>query len=315
MNRLGGKAGAKSPAAGPASETPAAETPAAGPPAPGRGADAGRFSLFSNEEQVLRKADQMLRGLEELAAGVTELADAYRKGYREQQRLVRLSDRMQLDLQRAKARLSEQAIDLQALNRTLAAEVDHRGRLEAELRSLLDVDTLTGARSRRNFFELGTREVARSQRSESPLALMMIDLDRFKLLNDTYGHETGDVALRGFVEVTQPLIRALDVLGRLGGEEFAVLLSDTGVEHATGVAERICRAVARAPVITPQGQALSITVSIGVAELLPGETLQEVLHRADRALYEAKRAGRNRVALAPAERLPAAPLPGAEEAP
>lgn len=274
--------------------TPAAREAEATPP---QGAEAAPtpFSLFDKEEEVLRGAAQMLQQLQDLGSGVGELADAYRQSYREQQRLVRLSDRMQRDLQKAKARLAEQARDLQALNETLAAEIQHRNRLELELRSMVETDVLTGARSRRRFLELAAKLTEAGPHGRSPVSVLMLDLDRFKLLNDTHGHEAGDGALRSFAQRVQGLIRGADVLGRLGGEEFGLLLPDTTLRQAEAIANRIVRAIAALAVPLPDGGSIPITVSIGAAEAAAGETPEAMLRRADLCLYEAKRLGRNRV--------------------
>ncbi|MBE9607686.1 GGDEF domain-containing protein [Acetobacteraceae bacterium H6797] len=257
------------------------------------------FSLFDREEEVLRRSAEMLRQLEAVAGGVGDLATAYRKGYREQQRLVRLSDRMQNDLQRAKARLAEQARDLQALNKTLAAEVQHRTRLETELRLLLETDSLTGAKTRRRFLELAEREVERHRVSNAPCVVILLDLDRFKSINDRYGHAMGDEALRGFVQVSLAAIGPSDFLGRLGGEEFALMMPDRGMAEAQAMANAICEATRGMRLQDAGGERVPLSVSIGVAELAPGESLESVMRRADLGLYEAKRLGRGRVALAP----------------
>ncbi|WP_419897524.1 GGDEF domain-containing protein [Roseomonas sp. USHLN139] len=256
--------------------------------------EAARFSLFDKEEEVLRSAALMLAQLGDIGGTVSDLADAYRQSYREQERLVRLSDRMQRDLQKAKARLAEQAADLLALNETLAAEIELRGRLELELRSMLETDALTGARSRRHFYDLAAAEFARQQRNGAALSLAVLDLDRFKRLNDAHGHEAGDAALRAFAGCCQGVIRGFDVFGRLGGEEFGLLLPETGLEEARAIADRICAATAALEVPLAPGGSLCFSVSIGFATRAPGETLQQLMRRADRGLYQAKDQGRGR---------------------
>ncbi|WP_200845202.1 GGDEF domain-containing protein [Roseomonas sp. 18066] len=256
--------------------------------------EARRFSLFDKEEEVLRSAALMLAQLGDIGGTVSDLAEAYRQSYREQERLVRLSDRMQRDLQKAKARLAEQASDLLALNETLAAEIELRGRLELELRSMLETDALTGARSRRHFYDLAASEFTRQQRNGAALSLAILDLDRFKRLNDAHGHEAGDAALRAFAACCQKMIRGFDVFGRLGGEEFGLLLPETGLDEARAAAERICAAIAGLEVPLANGESIRISVSIGFATRAPGETLEQLLRRADRGLYQAKHQGRSR---------------------
>ncbi|RZL97860.1 MAG: GGDEF domain-containing protein, partial [Sphingomonas sp.] len=238
------------------------------------------FSLFDNEEAVIARADAMQTRLAEMAGGVKELAGAYRRGTREQRRLVRLSDRMQRDLQ--------------SLNEALSSEIDHRRRLESELRRLADTDALTGAMTRRCFLTLGERAWRGSQDSGGTACALMLDLDRFKTINDRYGHAGGDAALVAFAEACRANLRGIDLFGRMGGEEFAVVLVDTGEAVAREVAERLRRAVAALTVSVEQG-AIPVSVSVGFAAGRPDESLQAALMRADAALYAAKAAGRDRV--------------------
>lgn len=182
-------------------------------------------------------------------------------------------------------------------------------------------DHLTGAWSRKAFFEIATRERARSARAARPLALMLIDLDNFKAINDSGGHHAGDLALQLVAERARRTLRAVDCVARLGGDEFAVLLPDTGLGHAAGVGDKLQAAVRAAADTLPAapGQpplALTLTLSIGVTVLADGETVQAALARADAALYAAKAAGRNRVhALAPEPHLALAPDVRPPEAP
>jgi diguanylate cyclase (GGDEF)-like protein len=122
----------------------------------------------------------------------------------------------------------------------------------------------------------------------------MLDIDHFKRINDTHGHAGGDAALRGLAETLRLGVRAADVLGRLGGEEFAVLLPQAALDDATGYAERL-RAGIAGSVVVHQHQELRFTCSFGVAQMRPSDDLDALVGRADAALYEAKRAGRDRV--------------------
>jgi diguanylate cyclase (GGDEF)-like protein len=128
----------------------------------------------------------------------------------------------------------------------------------------------------------------------SPIALMMIDIDHFKRLNDRFGHATGDEALCVFAATAQQALRDHDIMGRLGGEEFALVLPGTDLEGALQAAERLRIAVAAA-VLPTSGSQYSMTVSIGVVVIDPNEHIKSALARADHALYAAKSAGRNRV--------------------
>ncbi len=153
-------------------------------------------------------------------------------------------------------------------------------------------DSLTNALNRRSLIEACERELERCRRHGHRMALLMLDLDHFKTINDTYGHMTGDRVLVSFVTRVRDQLRRPDQLGRFGGEEFILLLPDTPPESALVVAERIRAAVAKVSEGLP-----AITVSIGVTVNRPDETdIDELLARADRALYLAKSQGRNRIA-------------------
>jgi diguanylate cyclase (GGDEF)-like protein len=262
------------------------------------------YTLFDAEEQVLREAEDMVRKLDEVAGGVKRLAEAYGRGYREQSRLVRISDRMQQELQDANRNLTEQARELRALNTTLEAEIQERERLANELEKLATIDELTGLFGRRHFLSLANREFARQRRVETPVSVMMLDLDHFKRVNDTHGHAVGDSVLRTLADVLRAGLREMDVAGRLGGEEFSVLLTGAESTVAIEVAHRLRIAMAEQVVTTQSGDRVSCTISIGVAERDGDEALDDILNRADAALYAAKRAGRDRVGLAGAEARP-----------
>jgi len=248
-------------------------------------AESSDFSLFAQEEAVIAGAEQMLLKLEEVADGVRALAQAYNQGYREQQRLVRLSDRMQ--------------DELRGLNAKLEAEVAAREELAGKLTELASTDSLTGAATRRRLSELAEHERRRCFRESKPLSLVVTDIDRFKAINDGFGHAAGDAALVEFVARLRREIRDSDVIGRMGGEEFAVLLPDSDLGHSMQVAERLRAAIANTP-IPWEGVELTLTSSFGVAQLSgPDDTFDALLSRADRALYGAKRAGRNLVMAEP----------------
>ncbi len=173
---------------------------------------------------------------------------------------------------------------------------------EEALRLLSITDPLTGAYNRRHFVEFAEAEVARSARHGRPLALLALDIDHFKAINDTFGHCGGDEALRAFTAACRGSLRVSDMLGRLGGEEFAVLLPETGTDGALTVAEHL-RSVVEDMAVPHGGTTIRLTVSIGVARFSPDEPcIDSLLSRADKALYRAKREGRNRAVLA--ERAP-----------
>ena len=167
-------------------------------------------------------------------------------------------------------------------------------RLKDELEYLVSHDVLTGAYSRRGFLSLAESEISRALRMQRPTALLVLDLDHFKQVNDRYGHPAGDVVLRRFTEITRTCLRREDLLGRFGGEEFMVLLPDTAPSAALVVAERIRTAVHATRVISVHHH-IRFTVSIGVANIVGRGTLEELLKLADSAMYLAKSRGRNRV--------------------
>lgn len=168
---------------------------------------------------------------------------------------------------------------------------------EMELRRLASTDSLTGALNRRHFMDLAEREQRRALRYQMPLSVFLMDIDLFKNINDTYGHAAGDDILKRLIKICRDTLREPDLVGRFGGEEFAVLLPQTGADGALQVAERLRRAVA-ATKITTGKKTMRFTVSIGVASWQPDRgTIQDALSSADKALYAAKADGRNRVVL------------------
>ncbi|MCL4559461.1 MAG: diguanylate cyclase [Chloroflexi bacterium] len=170
--------------------------------------------------------------------------------------------------------------------------------LHAEVQRSAITDQLTGQYNRRGFFDLGKREIERFHRFGRPLSLIMLDVDHFKRVNDTLGHAAGDAVLHDVANRCCAQVRHVDIAGRVGGEEFAILLPETDLHTAGEVAERIRRAVAEQPFDTGR-EPISLTVSLGVAPALPDtQDVASLLDRADAALYVAKRKGRNRVEVA-----------------
>ena len=165
---------------------------------------------------------------------------------------------------------------------------------ELELRLIAQVDQLTGALTRRGFLDQAEREIARAQRYGRPSSLVMLDVDHFKSVNDTYGHGVGDQVLRNIAELASVALRPTDVFGRLGGEEFAIILSETSGEQALVVAERLRGAIADQPTTLSDGRMLQVTASFGIAPLMrPVSSVPSWLESADRMLYAAKASGRN----------------------
>ena len=263
------------------------------------------FDLFDHEVAVLLRASRFLadhpEDVEGLRATVHELIQAFQQSAREQKRLMRTGDRQQeqlrsvsRELKEKSMLLEEQARHLRILNTDLAHEVENRKVLEVELRILATTDPLTGVYNRRRFLELGEYERLREVRNRRGLSLLALDIDHFKRVNDTHGHGVGDETLVRFVQACSTSLRAMDTLGRTGGEEFAVLLPETTLDAACEVAERMRATVGDCAMNGAQGS-FQVTVSIGAAQLQDGESFEAIMARADVMLYAAKHAGRDRV--------------------
>jgi diguanylate cyclase (GGDEF)-like protein len=163
------------------------------------------------------------------------------------------------------------------------------------LERLACLDGMTGLNNRRHFSALAAMEWSRFKRYGRPLALLMLDIDFFKSINDRYGHDVGDQVIRAVADILQKQKRSSDVVGRMGGEEFALLLPEASVESAAAAAERLRRLVAEYPIVVGEDR-IPVTLSAGVAACHVGTSgIEQLLKEADIALYEAKRTGRNRV--------------------
>ncbi len=163
------------------------------------------------------------------------------------------------------------------------------------LERLASIDAMTGLANRRNFLELAEAEWTRFRRYGRPMALLMCDIDHFKAVNDTYGHDAGDQVIKTVADVLHKHKRASDTAGRLGGEEFALILPEATLDSAVAAGERLRKLVAE-HVITVGGARISVTISVG-ASICHAATsgIEDLIKQADLALYEAKRGGRNRV--------------------
>ncbi len=176
---------------------------------------------------------------------------------------------------------------------TTATAAMHNAMLYGEIESLATIDPLTRQFNRRTFFEAGEREIERGRRFGRPLSGIMLDVDWFKQVNDTYGHSAGDQVLVGIVERCCSVIRHVDVLGRYGGDEFAILLPEADHTLANEIANRIRISVCKSPIVTDVGP-VPVSISIGIAESTPESgDLSSLLKKADQALYQAKQAGKN----------------------
>lgn len=268
------------------------------------------FSIFDNEEKVIKQAEDLANSFDAHAKLVHDnmksLATGYRRSFREQQRLIRLSDRQQeqlrqmtVELQDANERLEDQAKTLEALNQALQEEIKQKKLLEEELRAIAMIDSLTGVYTRRQMLEFGNNELKRFLRTEHSLSLLMLDIDHFKKINDTYGHSVGDGALKHFAEVCKSSLRTTDIIGRIGGEEFVIIMPDTTEEEGYSVAERIRMRIAETPFFIDDTETrIVLTVSIGLYQFTKDDrSFEHALSKADSALYEAKGAGRNNVVI------------------
>ena len=181
-------------------------------------------------------------------------------------------------------RLRVRQVELEKANRQLAL--------------LANTDGLTGVANRRYFLQRLEEELERGKRYHSPLVLVLIDVDHFKQVNDQHGHQAGDEVLKALSEFTTDLLRSNDLVGRLGGEEFAILMPESDQQVGAVVSERVRAEVAARDIETVAGP-LAITISIGVTQAIPDiDDAETMLRRADNALYRAKSAGRNRVVMA-----------------
>jgi diguanylate cyclase (GGDEF)-like protein/PAS domain S-box-containing protein len=177
----------------------------------------------------------------------------------------------------------------------VARDITERKTMEEELRMLATTDSLTNVWNRRYFLQLAERELDRIRRYKGSCALMMIDIDHFKTVNDTYGHDVGDRVLGKVAEIGKTTLRQVDTFARFGGDEFIALLPETGLDQALVVAERL-RAIVADQSMTGESSSLRITLSIGMTLAGPDSGgLYTLLKEADLALYEAKNKGRNRV--------------------
>ncbi|MBP9694624.1 MAG: GGDEF domain-containing protein, partial [Alphaproteobacteria bacterium] len=184
---------------------------------------------------------------------------------------------------------------------TICVEITDRKIFENELRRLATVDPLTGCFNRRRFLELANMEFVRAERYNLSLCVMMLDIDHFKSINDTFGHAVGDEALIKLAKVVKGMIRDTDIFGRFGGEEFALLLPNTNLVDGQKIAERVREAIGGIK-LSSNEDVICFTVSIGLTHYLVkmDDTISKALQRADEALYVAKKSGRNKVILSEA---------------
>ena len=179
---------------------------------------------------------------------------------------------------------------------TAVRDISAHKQMETYLNNIANSDALTGVGNRRYFLEEGKKAYAHSKRYGQPLSLVMMDIDKFKNINDTYGHDIGDIALKALASICVDTLRTSDLFARLGGEEFAAVLPSTEIEGATQLATRLRECVEAMVTPSPKGD-IRYTISMGVTQMLgnPGEDIETMLNRSDKGLYQAKESGRNRV--------------------
>ena len=200
----------------------------------------------------------------------------------------------EISLRRYQDASAAQKAATQAESSRLKAEIARRVSLEQDLRVLASTDALTGLVNRRAFMERFSHELARSQRHGPSPTLIILDIDHFKKINDRYGHPAGDAVLAHLAQLLRASLRNVDIVGRIGGEEFAVVLVETNVEMATPVITRLLERIREGSVTLADGMPLKFTASIGSTEILWGDTIDTAIQRADEALYTAKKNGRDR---------------------
>jgi diguanylate cyclase len=184
---------------------------------------------------------------------------------------------------------------LQAEVESLRAERDALVRVLQHTEALSLTDELTGLPNRRAFVQRLDQELSRSQRTGQPLAMVLLDIDNFKAINDRYGHYVGDMILRGYAQSMVPEIRQHDLLARYGGEEFVLLLPETLLDDARNALDKLGRRIRREPLDVGDTLIDLPTFSAGIACLRAGESATTLINRADQSLYRAKRLGRNRI--------------------
>jgi two-component system, cell cycle response regulator len=198
------------------------------------------------------------------------------------------------DVQELKARVRV-GVRLASLQERLAAKIAELEVARDELERLASTDALTELCSRRRWYEAAGDEIARFRRHRRPFSILVADLDFFKRVNDTFGHAAGDDVLKTFAKLLRTATRTTDVLGRIGGEEFAALFPETALDSTEAVAERIVNACGSVRAISGSAS-IDFTCSIGITEAVADDdSIEIMLRRADAALYEAKRGGRNQV--------------------
>jgi diguanylate cyclase (GGDEF)-like protein len=193
--------------------------------------------------------------------------------------------------------VAEKTLALRSAKEKLEKELEVKKKLEEELKHQAATDPLTGMMNRRALFDICIKEIGQASRYKHALSCLILDIDKFKNVNDIYGHDAGDIVLERIANLMQENIRSADYVGRIGGEEFAILMPSTDAESAYEIADRLRSHIEQNSIVANK-QTIHITISIGISELHANETdTHDIMKRADDALYEAKETGRNRVCI------------------
>jgi diguanylate cyclase (GGDEF)-like protein/PAS domain S-box-containing protein len=178
------------------------------------------------------------------------------------------------------------------------SDITTKKQLEADLQHRATIDSLSGLFNRAYFTERANHEIARAKRNQQPLVVIMLDIDHFKRINDNWGHDIGDIAIQSLAELCRSTLRDIDIIGRIGGEEFAILLPETDLETGFPVAERLRQVIEAQRITLANQQTLQFTASIGLSILsADDQKIDQILKRADLALYQAKNEGRNQTVI------------------
>jgi diguanylate cyclase (GGDEF)-like protein len=182
--------------------------------------------------------------------------------------------------------------EFKSLVTVINSMIKNRIKNEKKLEELTNKDPLTGAYNRRYFYDISQKLIAISKREHKPLSLAIIDIDNFKNINDTYGHDIGDEVIKALVNSINESIRESDILVRFGGEEFIILLPNISIEQTSIVMEKVRNNVQQ---LKLQGSTISFTISGGVSEYIDTDTIDTIVKRADENLYKAKKSGKNKI--------------------
>ncbi len=236
-------------------------------------------------------ATRILNKIIEEISFLTKLAGDFSRGEFSKIDLLRES------IRRSKRRdeIYELKVAILKMVETLSKLLMQMEKEKIQYETLALTDPLTGLYNRRMFWEIATKELSKADRYGDYFSIIMLDIDYFKKINDTYGHDVGDMVIKKVAEILKKNVRSSDVVARWGGEEFIIMLPKTGLVDAVKVAEKLREIIEKTPIRLKDGRVIRITVSGGVSTFKGSESLEQLIREADMALYEAKRKGRNRV--------------------